>query len=233
MTNQTIANSHTIGHRIRELRQKKGLTQAELGRLVGCAQPTVADWERKMRRAPSKLILAEVAKTLDVSLEYLFGIDKIDKLQIPCYGEVKSKEFIWISVPIYHIEIPKNEYSPNRFTLQVMDDFLEPGISKNDYAIFEKSVPKNGDVVAIRFLENDKGIVGMWRQEDNKVMVLETNLEKIGIPYFFEIISQDKDICFKIKKNTTKEIKIEGKLVAVRKGIKSISGFPKVSYILF
>jgi transcriptional regulator with XRE-family HTH domain len=39
--------SKAIGQRIRELRDQRGLTQAELAKLLGCAQNTIVAWDEK------------------------------------------------------------------------------------------------------------------------------------------------------------------------------------------
>jgi transcriptional regulator with XRE-family HTH domain len=234
MTHQTVTNSHTIGHRIRELRQKKGLTQTELGQLLGCAQTTIAEWEKKKGRAPNKNLLGKVAEVLEISVEYLLGLEKTERPHIPCYGEFLSKEFIWPNKASYEIEIPKAEYSPSRFSIQLLDNLLEPIIYKNDYAIFEKQPPENGDIVAVRFQTNgNKGIISMWRQWRNAVMLIETNLDRIGEPYFFEIISPENEFSYHIKNGSDEKIVVEGKLVAVKRGIKSAKSYSKVSYIFF
>jgi transcriptional regulator with XRE-family HTH domain len=87
--------SKTIGQRIRELREQRGLTQAELAKLLGCAQNTVAEWEKREGRAPGKLLLLKVAALLDVTIDYLLGKEKTSNTQVPCYGEILSEEFCW------------------------------------------------------------------------------------------------------------------------------------------
>ena len=237
MSRQIVIDTNGIGRRIRELREKKRLTQKELGQLIGCAQNTVAEWEKRPGRAPGKKFLGYVAEVLEVSVEHLLGIEKIEKPKIPCYGEVLSKKFLWSSTnkPLYHIEIPQSEYFLGRFSFLILDNLLEPVIFKGDYGIFEKSSPSNGDIVAVRFPEKQSwGKIGMWRQEGKSAVLLETNIEEINIPYFFEIISgPDINITYKIRKNSAKHLIVEGKLVAVRRGIKAVKGYSRVNYIFF
>lgn len=59
-----------IGHRIRESRERKALSQAELARRLGVSQPTVSDWENG-KTEPSVDNLRTLAIELDVWFEWL------------------------------------------------------------------------------------------------------------------------------------------------------------------
>lgn len=68
-----------IGHRIREARDAKGMKQAELGEaLGGISIGSVSGWERGVS-SPEHQNLYMVAKVLDVSIEWLYGIDRTDE----------------------------------------------------------------------------------------------------------------------------------------------------------
>lgn len=59
-----------IGKRIKTLRIRRGLTQADFARLVGVTRPTVISWERGIT-VPVLYTLKRLAETLGVTLEYL------------------------------------------------------------------------------------------------------------------------------------------------------------------
>ena len=59
-----------IEKRLRELRKEAGLTQEELGRKVGLEKNTISSYESDVRK-PSAYIAAKIARTLNVSLDYL------------------------------------------------------------------------------------------------------------------------------------------------------------------
>lgn len=59
-----------IGKRIRALRKRRGLTQADFARLVGVTRPTVISWERGIT-VPVLYTLRRLAAVLGVTLEYL------------------------------------------------------------------------------------------------------------------------------------------------------------------
>lgn len=56
--------------RLKELRKKVGLNQAEFGAKIGAAQATVTSWETG-NRTPSNLTIASICKTFGVSEHWL------------------------------------------------------------------------------------------------------------------------------------------------------------------
>ncbi|MBQ7977752.1 MAG: helix-turn-helix transcriptional regulator [Clostridia bacterium] len=66
----------TIGINIRELRLEKQLTQRDLGKIIGTTEDTISLWERGLR-APCAEMLYQLAQFFNVSVDYLFGLDKI------------------------------------------------------------------------------------------------------------------------------------------------------------
>lgn len=60
---------------IRQYRKKKGLTQEELAKRLGVTAPAVNKWE-KGHSHPDILLLAPIARLLDISLDTLFSFEK-------------------------------------------------------------------------------------------------------------------------------------------------------------
>ena len=61
-----------MGERIAQFRKARGLTQTQLAEVLGVKQQTVQGYEAGSRRIPVSM-LPVLAKTLEVSLEVLFG----------------------------------------------------------------------------------------------------------------------------------------------------------------
>jgi len=61
-----------LPNRIRQMRTKKGLSQADLAEIVNVKRNTVSTWERGTRK-PDFDALQALAKYFDVSYEYLLG----------------------------------------------------------------------------------------------------------------------------------------------------------------
>ena len=74
-----------VGDRIKELRQKANLTQAELADKMGFTSQTVSNWESGSRE-PDIAALAKLSSLFNVSLDYLLlgkeeetiGLDDMD-----------------------------------------------------------------------------------------------------------------------------------------------------------
>ncbi|MDE6868897.1 MAG: helix-turn-helix domain-containing protein [Clostridia bacterium] len=60
-----------IGEKIKELRLEKGLTQMQLGKLVGVSQKAIDYWERSVNEPKASYIIALV-KAFDVTFNEFF-----------------------------------------------------------------------------------------------------------------------------------------------------------------
>ena len=61
-------------NRLKELRKKKGLTQAQFGALWNAPQNTVSNWENGNREISNELLMA-FSEYFGVSVDYLLGRD--------------------------------------------------------------------------------------------------------------------------------------------------------------
>ena len=64
-----------FGDKVRELRTKKDITQAELGKLVGVTKRTVAGWENDGRYPQKRDLYDALAKVFEVPTSYLASED--------------------------------------------------------------------------------------------------------------------------------------------------------------
>ncbi|MGI5892105.1 MAG: helix-turn-helix domain-containing protein [Bacillota bacterium] len=92
----------TFSEKVREARKLLKLTQEELGRLIGVSKRAVVAYEVEGTR-PRRNILAKLAKTLQVSVDYLrndeiedptFGLEKESYVEETCerFGSQAAKE---------------------------------------------------------------------------------------------------------------------------------------------
>ena len=65
----------SIGKNIAKYRKAKGLTQEELGTTIGVSNQSVSKWESEVSM-PDVMLLPEIAKALDITLDDLYGIAK-------------------------------------------------------------------------------------------------------------------------------------------------------------
>ncbi len=70
-----------LGQRICEMRMALGWSQVDLARRLGVAKQTVSNWENDNIQ-PSVEMLIRVAKTFNVSTDYLLGLSKELRLDV-------------------------------------------------------------------------------------------------------------------------------------------------------
>lgn len=66
---------YDVGHRIKELRIKRGYTQEELGKRIQKSKSAISSYENDMQIPPLEVI-ADIAIVLNVSIDYLVGFEK-------------------------------------------------------------------------------------------------------------------------------------------------------------
>ncbi len=69
------------GNRLKQARLKKGLTQTELGNLVGVGKSAICCYEKETRN-PSIETIIDFIYILGVSADYLLGTDEIIKTKV-------------------------------------------------------------------------------------------------------------------------------------------------------
>lgn len=71
----------TFGEKLKELREKSGLTQRQLAAQIGIGKSTLAMYESK-DRMPSPAMLIKISAVFHVSTDYLLGIDKRETIDV-------------------------------------------------------------------------------------------------------------------------------------------------------
>ena len=70
-----------IAERIKELRQARGWTQADLARRLNITRNGVNSWEQGLS-VPSPASLVELAKVFSVTTDYLLGVEGLDTVNV-------------------------------------------------------------------------------------------------------------------------------------------------------
>ena len=88
----------SIGKNISYLRKEKGLTQAELGDLLGVSNQAVSKWESEMTM-PDIMLLPEIAKVLGVTLEDIYcENNEFEIVEKNAVSKVTDRRIIFINV---------------------------------------------------------------------------------------------------------------------------------------
>ena len=86
------------GNRLRDARKEKGLTQADLGNLVGVGKAAICCCEKETRN-PSLETIIEFMHILGVTADYLLGTDnliKVEEAQLPEFRTMTKEEVMFI-----------------------------------------------------------------------------------------------------------------------------------------
>lgn len=70
-----------LGQRISELRSSMGWSQVELAKRLNISKQTVSNWENENIQ-PSIEMLIRISKLLNVSTDYLLGLDNVPQLNV-------------------------------------------------------------------------------------------------------------------------------------------------------
>lgn len=70
-----------IAEKVKDLRQARGWTQAELARRMGITRNGINSWEQGLSM-PSPSSLVELAKIFSVSTDYLLGVERLATINV-------------------------------------------------------------------------------------------------------------------------------------------------------
>ncbi len=84
---------YELAENIKRLRIQKHLTQTELGKMVGVTTSTIAAYESQ-DRLPSIAVLIKLSAVLNISIEYLLGINKNKTIDV---SELTDKQILTVN----------------------------------------------------------------------------------------------------------------------------------------
>lgn len=93
-----------IGSRLRELRNRRNLTLAELAKFVGTTSMTISRYENDQRQ-PDYETLKNIANFFEVSVDFL-----LERTDIPTFKDISNTI---LSIPLYREYIPGKENVPD------------------------------------------------------------------------------------------------------------------------
>ncbi|HHV56837.1 MAG TPA: helix-turn-helix transcriptional regulator [Firmicutes bacterium] len=83
-----------FGDTLKKLRQRMGLRQDDVARMVGVERSTVANWERGAKQ-PSLETLVKLGQLFGISLDELLGVTKVaTALPLACYCSLVSDPLV-------------------------------------------------------------------------------------------------------------------------------------------
>ena len=172
-----------FSNRLKALRNKKGLSQTELAKLLFVSQQTVAKWETD-KSTPNPETILKISNILDVSTDYLLGNStepssdsKSKYIKIPVLGYVAAgiptdavENIIdWEEIPA---EMAK---SAEYFGLVINGDSMEPRICKGDVVIVRKQSDIDSGDMAIVIIDGERGTCKKVVKHSNGISLVSFN----------------------------------------------------------
>lgn len=116
-----MIKKEVIGERIKKARNKKAMTQAQLGTKIGSSKSSISKIERGKQKELNLELINSIARELDVRAEYLLGADNLIDREIEFVRDLLKK--------FSRISTTKN--------------FPPDGIMQNESDIFLQSLSEN------------------------------------------------------------------------------------------
>lgn len=173
---QEIWSDHVMNI-IKELRIRKGLTQAQLAQECEVHQTAVSQWE-KGRTAPDTNSLKILSDIFGVSVDMILGIEeKPIAVKIPVLGYVRA------GIPIEAVEdiLDFEEISSQMastgdfFALSVKGDSMQPRICEGDVVIVRKQDDVESGDIAVVLVDSESATVKKVIKKGKSVTLLPFN----------------------------------------------------------
>lgn len=198
--------------RLRELRKQRGVSQVDLSKVIGVAQPTYSGWESGKFQIDDENKI-KLADYFGVTVDYLMGRDGIPQpvkgVRIPIYGSVPA------GIPLEAIEniegyeeitpalASKGEY----FALKIKGESMSPYILDKDIVIVRKQDAVESGDIAIVLVNSDEATCKMLKISDDGITLIGHNTLAYP-PHFYS----QKEIA-------TLPVRIIGRVVEVKRSL--------------
>lgn len=173
----------TIGERIKSARVNRGMTQEELGRLIGVQRAAINKYETGVVVNLKRTTIANLAKALDVDPAWLLGMTETgdpmpSNLFIPKFSSVPIIGTIACGEPILAQEnleglATKSDHIEADFALWCKGDSMTPRFNDGDL-VFIRQQPDvdNGQIAAV-LIENEATLKHVYKQPGQLTLVAD------------------------------------------------------------
>lgn len=203
--------------RLKELREKRGLSQEQLAKIIGVDRTTIVKYETGASR-PTRY-LKKIAHYFDVTTDYLLGdeditpkkvqhLTAIDIIKIPLLGRVVAgdpQEAIQEADEFIYIPSMNHRRSDDYFALRVNGESMEPNLMDGDIAIVHIQPDVESGQIAVVLIDNqDSTVKRVFITPDGITLVADN--PAVFSPRFFT-----NDDCL------TLPVKILGRVISIQR----------------
>lgn len=205
-----------MGVRIKELRERKELTQEELGNMLGLGKSAIAKYENGRVENIKRSIIEQISEILECKPSYLMGWEDEEAqeqedlsaliFKIPLLGRVVAGEPMLAEQNIEeYIECPIEMKSKADFALRVKGDSMSPILLDGDIVIVHKQESVENGETAIVMINGDEATVKKFMIQENGITLIGHNTA-VYSPHFYSA----KDV-------QSLPVKVIGKVVQMRR----------------
>lgn len=172
--------------RLKELRKSRNLTQAELAKILGIAQPTLSGWENDKFQIDDD-IKTKIADYFGVTVDYLLGREDITKLsnylgpvietkKIPIIGTVKCGPNGLAFEDIDGYVYVDDDLTGEIFALRCKGDSMKfEAIDDGDIAIVRRQDDVECGELAVVVVNGDEGTLKRVRKFEGGIILEAAN----------------------------------------------------------
>ena len=172
------------GERIKKLRKEKGLTQEQLGKLLGVKKSAIAKYENNRVENLKKETIQKLSEIFEVPAFYFLGIDEPEQptltnsITSPLYNDISCGTGIFVDDNIdEYIALPESLLSLNKeYFCQYAngDSMVGENINPGDLIVFEKcNQIRNGEIGCFTIEDNVATCKKFYRDNDNQCIILQ------------------------------------------------------------
>lgn len=172
--------------RLKELREKTGLSQYGFADKFGVAQSTVGSWEAG-KREPNFLTMQRLADFFGVSVDYLLGREAVTdgppepsvpgSKWIPVIGTIPAGTPVEAIEEILDYEeiTPQTASQGEHFALKIKGQSMEPKISDGDVVIVRKQDDCENGEIGVVIVNGDEATVKRIKKRPEGLMLIPNN----------------------------------------------------------
>ena len=177
-----------FGEILKNLRKEKGLSQAELAKILGVSKSTVGMYEQSKRSPRSDVILMRIAGYFNVSIDYLkgyspemppldferLGLSGVRTKKIPMLGKIACGEPV-ICEQEYETQVSADTDIDADFCLIAQGDSMINARIMDGDTVFvrEQSIVENGEIAAIIVNDDEVTLKRFYYYPDSQRVILQ------------------------------------------------------------
>lgn len=179
--------------RIKELRLKKGLTQEELGKIIGVGKAAIHKYEAGHVENLKRANIAKLAEALETTPSYLMGFDDNERgsfatgVKIPVLGRVAAGIPLQAIQEIEDYEEISKEMADKAeyFALRIKGESMEPKFNDGDVVIIRRQDDVESGEIAVVIVNGLDATVKRVMKQDNGIMLVASN-QSVFPPKFYD-----------------------------------------------